>query len=361
MHPIQASHSQTQRRVEDACAEADRLAESAEQAELRLRDARRRRAALERELDDLRLADPRALAEAKAQAQADYRVRIRRATRPPDVMGAATAWLSEVDRLNRTASSAASRAKSIAARARDADLEIDRLELGARAAAVSAEAARQACLEARRALVRQDEATSQPAAASARGAMPAPPAHLTGPALDTLVAGERASFSALVRHLAEEAGVEESRMQLLLLELREAIVAQAFAAAAFDFPASNKFWSQFSLEEARAIAASLAVVGRGFDGRGGWREGRPAEPRELAIALSLAGRDPRTIKHRPSRAEIEELWEGTRIAAAEHIRERAPDLGLEPVMALLGTRAEGLSELWDNWGRLRRLLLDRAA
>jgi hypothetical protein len=107
------------------------------------------------------------------------------------------------------------------------------------------------------------------------------------------------------------------------------------------------------------VAASLAVLGRGFDGRGGWQDGKPAEPRELALALSLAGREPRSVKHKPTRAGLETIWQGVTVAAVEHLHDNAPDLGIEAVTALLGPRAEGLSDLWDNWGRVRRLLLTR--
>jgi hypothetical protein len=148
-------------------------------------------------------------------------------------------------------------------------------------------------------------------------------------------------------------------VQLLLLELREGLIARAYEAAALSFPQGHAFWSQFTRVEARAVAASLAVLGRGFDGRGGWQDGKPAEPRELALALSLAGREPRSVKHKPTRAGLETIWQGVTVAAVEHLHDNAPDLGIEAVTALLGPRAEGLSDLWDNWGRVRRLLLTR--
>jgi hypothetical protein len=356
---LQTAYSETQRRVEDACTEAERLASLAEQEDARLRAARREKAALEREMDELGLADPRALAQAKVEAHADYRAGVKKASHPGEVTASASAWLSRIDWLNRTASSAAGRSRSLASRLREAEAKVERLSLAARVAAVSAESARQSCLDARRALASQDEAIT--GHASPRPLREDPSRSWLGgiSPIEALLGPDRAAFASLVARLAEEAGLESSRLQLLLLELREGIVARAFEAAAFDFPEGHPFWSQFPRHEARAVAASLALLGRGFDGQSGWRDGRAADPREMAVALSMAGRDPRTVRYRPMRAELDSLWEGTSIAAVSHLTEQAPDLGLEQVVTLLGDRAEALADLWDNWGRMRRLLLSR--
>ncbi len=63
------------------------------------------------------------------------------------------------------------------------------------------------------------------------------------------------------------------------------------------------------------------------------------------------------VCHRPSRADLDHLWRGVTIAAIEFVQARATDLSLDAMAALLGPRAHGLSDLWDNWGRMRRLLL----
>jgi hypothetical protein len=124
-----------------------------------------------------------------------------------------------------------------------------------------------------------------------------------------------------------------------------------------DFAPASRFWTQFTLPEARAVAAALEVLGRGFDGRDGWRDGRVAEPRELAIAVSMAGQDPRMLRVRPAREDLEALWQGTAVDTVGYLRERSPDLALETFEPLLGPQAATLTELWDNWGRLRRLML----
>jgi hypothetical protein len=352
------SYDDIRRRLERHCAEAERLAVEAKRVEERLREARRERSVIERQLAEAALADPRTLAMAKQQAQLAYRQRVGGGAEPSAVLSGATAWLSELDRLNRAARKATGHAHGLTQRKRDADALVDRLVLDARAAQVAADSARQACLEARRALARHDEELVADAIKLDTSSVERVDEALTP--IEAMLAGDRTVVASLVRRLAEESGLEPSRVELLLLELREGIVARAHEEAVLRFPGNHPFWSQFSRAEARAVAASLAMLGRGFDGQGGWQDDRVAEPRELAVALSLAGRDPRTLKHRPTRPELEALWQGVSVAAIEHVHESAPDLGLESITALLGPRAEGLADLWDNWGRLRRLLLSAA-
>ncbi|CAN5630830.1 hypothetical protein BH23CHL7_BH23CHL7_15000 [soil metagenome] len=352
------SYGDIQHQLAQRCADAQRLAAEAQQQELRLRMARRERTAIERQLEDAALADPRTLAAAKSEAQHEYRRRIERAVEPVAVMRGAGAWLSEIDRLNRAAAAATGHAENLAQRMREAEVEIGRLGLSVRAAQVAAETANEACLEAGRVLARHDEASADTWSATQNETQPAdaPPDTRMAP-IEALLADDREAVADLVKRVSEEAGLESSRVLLLLLELREALVARAYEAAVLDFPHGHPFWGQFTRHEARSVAASLAVLGRGFDGRGGWQDGKPAEPREVAVALSLAGRDPRTTRHRAAREELDGLWRGVTVAAFEHLRETSPDLGLETITRLLGPRADGLSDLWDNWGRIRRLML----
>ena len=105
------------------------------------------------------------------------------------------------------------------------------------------------------------------------------------------------------------------------------------------------------------MASALATLGRHIDGHDGWANGQIATARELSMAMSLGGRDPRSIRWHPTATELETLWQGTSVAAAEYLFANAPDLRLESLIALLGPRADTLAELWDNWGRLRPLLL----
>jgi hypothetical protein len=352
------SYGDIQHQLAQRCADAQRLAAEAHQQGLRLREARRERAAIERQLEDAALANPRALAAAKVEAQQEYRRRIERAVEPVAVMRGAGAWLAEIDRLNRAAAAATGRAQNMGQRMREADLAIGQLVLSVRAAQVAAETANEACLEARRVLARHDEASADNWSASQAETQPVGAPFDTKMApIEALLADDREAVASLVKRVSEEAGLDSSRVLLLLLELREALVARAYEAAVLDFQRGHPFWDQFTRHEARSVAASLAVLGRGFDGRGGWQDGKPAEPREVAVALSLAGQDPRTTKHRATREELDGLWRGVTVAAFEHLRESSPDLGLETITRLVGPRADGLSDLWDNWGRIRRLML----
>jgi hypothetical protein len=358
------------------CAEAGRLAEAARLATEDLRVARRQRAEINHDLDgDARLGDRRALADAKAQAHSTYKTEYEHARDGGQVMVATAAWMADVSRLNGGARRAARDADGLAARQSEIGSVIERLELAADAARIAAASARQSCLDARRILAACEEAhdalirPAQPSPASATaGAVPmasperaphvASPLVPSGePAVVALLRGDRRMLQAVVSRLAEEIGHDAGRLQLLMLDLRDAIIASGRTACIFDFPPRHPFWGQFSTAEARSVASALATLGRRFDGHDGWDNGLVALPREMAMAMSLAGRDPRSVRRHPTPAELETLWQGTSVGAAEFVLSNAPDLRLEALIDLLGPRADALAELWDNWGRLRPLLL----
>jgi hypothetical protein len=46
------------------------------------------------------------------------------------------------------------------------------------------------------------------------------------------------------------------------------------------------------------------------------------------------------------------------VAADEHLAGAAGDLTLGELVSMLGRRADGLAEVWNEWGRLRPLLLE---
>ena len=175
--------------------------------------------------------------------------------------------------------------------------------------------------------------------------------------ISLLLSGDRQALLSLTLHLAEEIGVEAGRLQLLLLELRQAIAARALDDNALDFPDGHPFWGQFSPEGGRQLAASLARVGYAFDGRDGWRDGRVPGVRDLALALEYAGNDPRALRRPAGQAAIDELWKGTRVLVEPWLAAAVPDLTLGRLIDVLGARASRLGELWDMWGRLRPLLV----
>lgn len=171
-----------------------------------------------------------------------------------------------------------------------------------------------------------------------------------------LMRGDRQTLLGLALRLAEETGFEAGRLQLLLLELREQIVGRALEDHAVLFPSGHPFWSQFPADSAREVAASLASMGFRFDGTGGWVDGRAPQIRDLAMALSYCGYEPRSLRRPAGQAAIDGLWEGTVMGTEEYLLARAPDLALSEMVALLGPTSGRLAELWDIWGRLRPLL-----
>jgi len=57
---------------------------------------------------------------------------------------------------------------------------------------------------------------------------------------------------------------------------------------------------------------------------------------------------------------MRDLFRDVTVAADEYLAGIAGDLTLAEMVAMLGRRADGLAEVWNNWGRIRPLLLDEA-
>jgi hypothetical protein len=175
-----------------------------------------------------------------------------------------------------------------------------------------------------------------------------------------LMRGDRQTLLGLALRLAEETGFEAGRLQLLLLELREQIATRALEDFCLAHPDGHPFWSQFTAEAARDVTASLASMGYRFDGRGGWLDNRSPQTRDLALALSYCGYDPRSMRRPAGQPALDALWNGTVLRSEEYLLAVAPDLALTQVVDLLGPRSGRLGELWDTWGRLRPLLMRTA-
>jgi hypothetical protein len=371
--------------VEHRCAEAERLSAAAQIQVQRLRDAKRMLARVQAQRDaDARVRDRRLLSDAKENARRAYHdnyTRARNGSVNYDVQGAAGEWLREINRLNRQLELADRRAADVARQINELTAALPQIELAADAARIAAETAQVTCVEARRALAACEEdaarqvrsAPRRPGAPSLRATAPdapaapagrpaAPPAATvvaaTGPApITLLLRGDRQALLGLTLRLAEETGVEAGRLQLLLLELRQAIAARALEEGALAFPAGHPLWSHFSADGGRQLVISLARLGYGFDGRAGWRDGRAPGPRELAMAVEHAGNDPRSLRRPAGQAAIDELWKGTTVLIEPWLAAAAPDLALGRLIDVLGPRASRLGELWDMWGRLRPQLL----
>jgi hypothetical protein len=152
--------------------------------------------------------------------------------------------------------------------------------------------------------------------------------------------------------------VEQRRWQLLLSNLVDACVARAIEASSLEFPADHSFWGPFSQAQNRDIATALASLGYRFDGLGGFSDGRIPSQRDLSLAIGYAGLDPMRLRTWPTEAAMPHLFEDVRVAADEYVATTAGELTLGEMVALLRGRAEPLADLWNNWGKVRPLLLE---
>ena len=82
--------------------------------------------------------------------------------------------------------------------------------------------------------------------------------------------------------------------------------------------------------------------------------------RDLSLAVGYAGLDPMRVRHWPNEAEMADLLRDVRVAAAEYVTSAAGGLTLGELVTLLGRRADGLTDLWNNWGAARPVLLEAA-
>ena len=153
---------------------------------------------------------------------------------------------------------------------------------------------------------------------------------------------------------------ERRRWQAALSELVEAIVAVSIGPSSLDFPTDHPFWGPFTREQDRDIVAALSSLGFRFDGLGGWVDERVPTQRDLSMAMGYAGLDPMRIRQWPNETEMRALFADVTVAADEHLAGAASDLTLGELVAMLGRRADGLALLWNEWGRVRPLLLEDA-
>jgi len=180
---------------------------------------------------------------------------------------------------------------------------------------------------------------------------------IAAPAILRLVRGDRATLSRLVEQLAGDDAEERRRWQVELADLVDAILGRSIEAAALTFPLEHSFWGGFSRAQNRDITAALASLGFRFDGLGGWADDRVPTQRDLSLAVGYAGLDPVRVRPRPSEDEIGELFREVAVAADEYLAEAAGGLTLGELVSMLGRRADALTEVWNDWPRLRPLLL----
>jgi hypothetical protein len=359
------------RQVEERCGVAARAHEQAEAVAVALREARRRYDDASARIDGAtRASDPRAINEAKETARLAFRAAREQAASRADLERAATTWLNAINEVNRATREAAEtigRERGIAA---DLLMAMEKLALDVDAARITAEAAAEACRDARQALATCEESgTTQttaappaPVDADAADAAPAWDVERGGPpAIARLLQGDREVLGQAVTALAGDDPIERRRYQLLLGGLVDAIVAGSIAQAVLDFPPEHPFWSEFDRSQCRDIVVGLASLGYRYDGGDGFVDGRVPSQRDLSLAVGYAGLDPMRIRRWPDQARMAELFRGVSVGAGEYLAASAPQLELSDMLTLLGRRSEALADLWNAWGRARQVLLEPVA
>lgn len=322
-------------------------------------------------------ADPRAVRAAKEAAQHAFRVARSSGRSRDDIETAAREWLTEINRINlatREASALAERHRTAAA---DLASNLERLSVETDAARIAAESAEEACVAAREAVAACQEAAAVLAAGGRRAAPPTSPppgrpAHRDeiidedksmgsrageDAVIIRLLRGDREALGRLVARLGGDDAAERRRWQTSIGDLLEAFVARSIEASAFDFPTNHPFWGPFTRSQCRDIAAALSSLGYRHDGFGAWADDHMPTQRDLSLAVGYAGLDPMRIRHWPPESEMHDLLREVTVAADEYIWEAAGTLTLGELVSLLGRRADGLTELWNEWGVVRPLLL----
>ena len=362
-----------ERRIADErCAVAVRAREGAGQAAESLRQAQRAYDEhVARAEAEQAASDPRSVRAAKEAAQQAFRhARSGGATRD-QVDAAARTWLSEVNRINHDTREALQRMERDRAAAQALAPQLERLAVDADAARITAEAAEEACVAAREAVAACDEARSVTTPAPLARSAPVAEdetieedvltmASRAGedPVVLRILRGDRGAMDRLVAQLAAGDVAAEPRWRAAITGLLDAVVARAIEAAALDFPVDHLFWGPFSRTQSRDIAAALSSLGYRFDGFGEWADERVPTQRDLSLAVGYAGLDPMRIRHWPTDTEMHELLRDVTVAADEYLSEAAGGLTLGEMLTLLGRRADGLTDLWNQWGVVRPLLLD---
>ena len=368
------------------CGDARRLAdercELATRARAQAIDAEEALRAAQRAYDDheqalaqaTAAADPRAIREMKDQAQAKFRAARSVARTQEATEAAAREWLHEINRINSSSAEANALLQRARAAAPDMAVRLERTALEADGARVAAEAAESACVAARQSLADCEERATAgaPAAAAVKtggddGAMQPSSDGLAAamragasPRIVRLLRGDRSAMQEAVTGLAGEDPAERRHWQLALSDLVDALLADAIASSALEYPTDHPFWGPFNRSQSRDITAALSSLGYRFDGLGGWVDDRYPSQRDLSLALGYAGLDPMRMRQWPNESEMVDLFSDVKVAAAEHLAGAAGGMTLGELVAMLGRRADSLTEIWNAWGRVRPVLMDES-
>jgi hypothetical protein len=372
--------------AEERCALADRLRILFDVARTEMRETQR---ALD--VHGLRVdravatADPRAVRDRKEAAYAAFRTGRASAHDHRGLEIAAAVWLAEIDRVNHEVSAARRLVPSGQRESGRLVVELEKRTAAAAAARIAAERADHACLDARGRLAAclematggaapglgeilgtrpaaprteaDDDAVEPDDAATVSAddvALRRPDAH---PAIVALLAGDTAVRDGIAAEIAGEDVADAPRWADRLARLADAIVDVAVEDSRFVFPRDHPFWGGFSQGECREIAVGLGALGYRPGPGGGWIDDRIPTRRDLSLAVGYAGHDSMRIRHGAADDDIARLFDGIETNVIGHLVETAGGLTLGEMVALLGRRAEGFTDLWAAWGRIRPLLL----
>ena len=360
-----------------ACAAADVARDGARSLADRLREAQRAHADLQALVEEAgALADPRRLAAEKERLHAQFKAAHGGVVSAGDAEAAARDWLTAVSATNQAAQDAARRVQVGTEQLRSQAHSLEKLELEAHAARISAERAESACRAAREDLAACEE-RQRPVGPTPDNPSSPLDAHWPGdpePAFDRrrdggahagraavilrVLRGEEVAREQLVASLAAGDPGETAAWHVRIAKFVDAVTARAIEEGYLDTDEEHPFWRLFSATEQREIVLALSALGYRFDGMRGFVDDRVPSARDLSLAVGYAGIDRMRIRAWPGDAALAALFDGAMVRADLWLTTQADDLSLARVEAALGARSTGLAELWDTWGRVRPAMLD---
>jgi hypothetical protein len=351
-------------RCEEAHAAVEAHAAASEEARARRRDL----VACQHQVETaLAAADPGLRRADKASAYDAYLASYRAAADDAGRTEATATWAAAIDRINRQGRLAArtvSRTRGQAAAAEEALRAAQRAEQALR---IKAEAAQAACLDGRVRLAACDEGLTEPVPPldPSTSQVPRPDQHVfrlapsPGPqpfVIEAVLAGDDEALEAAARAVAERAVLSPAEARLQLRELVDAIMAAANQDGYLVFDPSDALWSQLTLEESHDVVGALARLGFSLEPHEGWHNGRQPSSADLSMALGYAGLDTRQMRNLPGTVELAAMPATIGVDAQAFLAVQAPDLAVDDLVRLLGTRATHLEPLWDAWGQVRPVL-----
>ena len=179
--------------------------------------------------------------------------------------------------------------------------------------------------------------------------------------IEAIVGGDGQALEQAVVVIAERAVLSPAEVRLQLRELIDAVVAVAAEEGYLVFDMRYPLWAQLTPEESRDVVGALARLGFQLEPREGWHAGRKPSAADLAMALGYAGLDTRNLRTLPGAADLAAMPGSIGVDARAFLVARAPELAVDQLVRLLGSRATALEALWDAWGQVRPVLFSRVA